>query len=407
MTKTQISTFSPKSNIFNAAVITLSLLVSACGFNPKQIDVKPKDEPVYNFTQSSTLLQCVGAHINYRNVSAVDVYVSNIPDHTVPTIETGFLTKNAVMMVTTAVDRLHTDKVAVVGQNGGLEDRRQIQIIGSFTELNRTTKSNAISGQAVFPGGVELELGGDQNFNHIALDLSMSENNRIVPGTSTSVAIQIHGNSGDVTLTYDEGRDFAAIGALGFTAQEGFHAAQRLLIETSVALMMSKYFDIDVRNCLNETKKPDISAPVNSYDRAVFGNYEDNVYVPFAPMSAVPMVHAPVMPLAAPQPMIIDRNVYHHGAAPMAPSYPPQDPNGPVLLIDEAPFYGGTGMDSSFNAQDAVDFNSFAVPRRELPQTNGYVYIPRNGKKQYLLEQPEEYQSNVPTGYSGVYQPVR
>lgn len=244
--------------------------LAACGHMPGAHNVKPKQEPVYNFTQSSRVLSCLGEKIDRTDKTSIDVFVSNIPDHTIPSIESGFLTKNAVMMVTTALDRLSTEKVAVIGKNGAMRERRQVQILGSFTELNRTVQSSALSGEAAFPGGFELGLGADKNTNHIALDLAMSELNRIIPKTATSVSIQINGNSGDATLTYDEGEDFAAIGALGFTGQEGFHSGQRLLIETSVALMMSKYFDVDIRSCLQGSKRKNQSPVETDYDEPVF-----------------------------------------------------------------------------------------------------------------------------------------
>ena len=67
---------------------------------------------------------------------------------------------------------MKTDKVAVVGKDGARKGRRQVQILGSFTELNRTTGSGALSGDAIFPGGIELSVGTDKNYNHIALDLA-------------------------------------------------------------------------------------------------------------------------------------------------------------------------------------------------------------------------------------------
>lgn len=388
-----------KYGLRTGAVLLASVLaLAACGYNPKQIDIKPKDEPVYNYTQSSGLLECVGSLVDRDDVSSLDVYISNIPDHTVPTIEAGFLTKNAVMMVTTAIDRLGTQKVNVVGRDGGMKGRHQVQILGAFTELNRTTESGALSGESVFPGGVKLDFGGDKNVNHIALDLSMSERNRIVPGTSTSVAIQIHGNSGNATLTYDEGGDFAAIGALGFTAQEGFHAAERLLVETSVALMLSKYYDIDIRNCLHETGKLDAQRPVNAYDRAVFETVSDDRPV----MPVMSVTNPYVSPLAAQE-----RGYQSSSSRPSAPPETSQFGHSDnVLQIDNSPFYGGgVGGAQSFTMQDRLDFKSLTEEDRKLPQANGYVYIPRDGKKKYLLQQPDMDQGTDSTGYSGIYNP--
>ncbi|MEC8665482.1 MAG: hypothetical protein VXY16_08425, partial [Pseudomonadota bacterium] len=334
-------------------------LLSGCGYNPLEVDVKPRGEPVYNYTQSSNLLDCVGKNINYSNVPSIDVYVSNIPDHTIPSIESGFLTKNSVMMVTTALDRFNTNKVAVVGKNGGDPRRRQIQILGSFTELNRTTSSSAMSSESLFPGGFELEFGADKNFNHIALDLAMSEENRIVPGTSTSVAVQVHGNSGDVTLTYDDGDEFAAIGAAGFTAQEGFHAAQRLLIETSVALMMSKYFDIPIRNCLNAVKKPETQKIYNPYDRPVFGGSDE-----------IPA-------------LTIDNGYY---------SAPAMQQSGALTVYDN------NGQPQQYNGK-RLDLYRYD---QSLPEANGHVFIPGNGGRRYLYDQPRSYDKEPADGYAGV-----
>lgn len=252
------------------STILVSLALTACAANPLQTKVKPKNEPTYNFTQSSQVLSCVGNFINLGNKPPVDIFISSIPDHTIPTIETGFLTKNAIMMVNTAFDRLQTELVSIVGNDGGMKDRLQVQVLGAFTELNRTMRSSAASGEVIIPGGFELEFGNDQAYNHIALDLALSYKNRIVPGTSTSVSIQIDGGSGDITLSYDEGDEFAAIGALGFSGQEGFHSAQRLLVETAVAIMMARFYSLDIRQCWNKTKKPSHESPVFDYDYPVF-----------------------------------------------------------------------------------------------------------------------------------------
>jgi len=215
------------------------------------------------------MLVCIGHQIEMSSAPALDVYVSDIPDHTTPLLETGFLTKNAVMMVTTAIDRLGTTKVEVIGKNGGIRSRRQVQILGAFTELNRTTKSSALSGEIAL-GGFDMELGSDKNYNHIALDLAMSENSRLVPQTSTGVSIQINGKTGKSKITYDKGGDFGVIAAGGFTAQEGFHSAERLLVETSVALMMSKYFNIDMQGCLDSARRQ-VSPPTEiAYDQPIF-----------------------------------------------------------------------------------------------------------------------------------------
>lgn len=234
------------------SVITLApLLLIGCQTNYVKLDIKPKTAPVYNMTRTSVVLSCIGEKINSMDVQPIDIFITDIPDHTIPSIESGFLTKNSVMMATTAVDRLGTSKVAVVGRNGGLKNRLQVQILGSFTELNRTTKSSALSSKTALPGGFTFDFGGDKSVNHLAVDLAMSVNNRILPSTATSLSIKVNTQSGNTTLTYDDGGDFATVGALGFSAQEGFHSAQRLVVETAIALMVSKFYKIDMKECLN------------------------------------------------------------------------------------------------------------------------------------------------------------
>ncbi len=248
------------------------LFVASCSYfdNPLEVDMKPRQEPMYNFTQSSALLSCVGEKIDETGNDYIDVYISTIPDHTTPPIVSGFLTKDAVMMVTTALGRLNSEKVAIVGKNGGIKGRRQVQILGAFTELNRTVQSDAISGETIIPGGIELGIGKDGNVNHIALDLAMSEYNRIIPRTPTSVSVHIMGSSGDGTITYDDGGDFAIVGSFGYSKQEGFHSASRLLIETSVAIMMANFYELDIRDCLKKNKKYDAPVQKTPYDKPVF-----------------------------------------------------------------------------------------------------------------------------------------
>lgn len=235
---------------------------------------------MYNFTQSSQVLSCIGNMIDYKsNAPPIDVFVSNIPDHTVPSIETGFLTKNAVMMATTALSRVNSRKVQVVGQNGADPRRQQIQVLGAFTELNRTTQSRSVSGDVIIPGGLRLQANADKDYNHIAIDLAMSQFNRIVPGTSVSVSVWIHGNSGDATITYDDDGDFAAIAAGGFTAQEGLNSGQRLLVETAVAIMISNYFQVDIKQCLQKNKNIDATPIKGRYDEPVFPELKSHDYM--------------------------------------------------------------------------------------------------------------------------------
>lgn len=330
-------------------IISLALIVtlSACGTDLLNLDVKkPSNPPMYNMTGSSAVLACVGGYINRAATPPVDVFVSDIPDHTTSSIETSFLTKNAVMMVTTAIDRLGTEKVEIVGRNGGIQGRRQVQVLGAWTELNRTTSSNAINGKGTFPGGLSLNLSRDKSVNHIALDMAMSENNRIIPQTASSMSVQLNAASGNATLTYDEGGDFAAVTALGFTATEGFHSAERLLIETSVALMMARYYGIDMKNCLDRAGTP---PGVRSLDKPVYTH-------------------------KTPQKRV---NQYSR--------YSPSSSDRPSLVILK---------DEPVNLQSDVS---------ALPTENGVVVVPKRAGKRarYLEEQPSEYTNRDEGDFSG------
>ena len=373
--------------LYLPSFLSCVVFLTACGHSPIDYNVKPRQEPVYNFTQSSKVLSCLGEKIDRTDKTPIDVYISDIPDHTTSSIESGFLTKNAVMMVTTALDRLNTEQVAVIGKNGAMRSRKQVQILGSFTELNRTIQSRALSSEAVFPGGFELELGADKSANHIALDLAMSEQNRIIPKTATSVSVQIHGNSGDATITYDEGDDFAAIGAIGFSGQEGFHSGQRLLIETSVALMMSKYFQVDIRSCLKSSQREkapkintDFDAPV--FDRAELASLEAAQEAAASPQSVAVDTGAKPMALQA-------RQVSETPAAPQQRSYPRrQKPQ----MIAPAP-----------EPDLGIDDNAYAIEEpKQLPQENGVVVLPTPSGPRYLRAQPREYVQSNNENFSGI-----
>lgn len=265
-----------RGSIKSLFISGIVFLTAGCSELPTAADFKPANEPMYNMTQSSQVLACVGAKVEASGGPMIDMFISDITDHTTPSIESGFLTKNAVMMMTTAVDRVGATNVQIVGRKGGLPTRRQVQIIGAFTELNRTTESQALSGDVALPGGVEFSVGKDRNYNQIALDVALSEYNRIVPGTATSVSIQIYGQSGDVTLTYDEGEEVAASVGGGFTAQEGFHAAERLLVETAVALVVSKFYGVDMTQCLEKAKNPHRRDTKFIYDKPVFDRMDED-----------------------------------------------------------------------------------------------------------------------------------
>ena len=392
-----MSLFSLKNKALMASVCVLV----GCAGSRIDYDVKPKSEPVYNFTQSSKVLACLGHKIDITPNPSIDVYITDIPDHTIPSIESGFLTKNAVMMVTTALDRLGTRKIAVIGKNGALKDRRQVQVLGSFTELNRTVDSQALSAEAVFPAGLELDIGGDKNANHIALDLAMSERNRIIPNTATSVSIQVHGNSGNATLTYDEGEEYAAIGAIGFTGQEGFHSAQRLLIETSVALMMAKYYDVDIRDCLHSNRRENAPEISTEYDEPVFEELpipEEVVVV--APPVVVGTVPPPVMPVVPPTPAAVASSPV---VAPVPQAVMPAVPNvvaAPVV----PPLVEPVAIAPPVAAQVYDPYYPRMQPGRLLEQ-EGLIVLPVRSGPRFLRAQPPEYAAPSNQPYSGV--PVR
>jgi hypothetical protein len=350
----------------SAAALACLFFLPACNSNFMDVDVKPVEPPMYNMSRGSDLLFCVGQMVSATPGPAVDVFVSDIPDHTTTTIETGFLTKNAVMMVTTALDRLSTPRVQIVGRNGASRSRRQIQVLGAWTELNRTTTSRALSGRATFPGGVNLNLGGDKSYNHIVLDMAMTEGNRIIPQTATSVSIKINGKTGNTTLTYDDGGDFAAVTALGFTSQEGFHAAERLLVETSVAIMIARYYGLSIQPCLQTGED---AKSRHNLDRPVLPAYanRDDSLISSAPVS--------------------DNS---DGTSP-ASSAPAQkygrDQKRPSLIVDNGP----------------VNLQS-DVKHLPLADDEGTIVLPRGKKSpRILIEQPAEYTKRDKGNFSGSY----
>ena len=374
-----------------AAALIAGLSVAACSALPDASEFKPMQEPAYNMTQSSQVLECVGHLIDTSSGGGIDVFISDVPDHTVPSIESGFLAKNAVMMVKTAIDRLGTEKIQVIGREGGSPERRQVQLIGSFTELNRTTASRAVSGEFIFPGGVSLDLGHDISFNHIALDTALSEFNRIIPRTGTSVSIQIHGDSGNATVTYDEGEDFAASVGGGFTAQEGFHAAQRLLVETAVARMFSKYYGVDLSACLQNVREPGARPFVGRYDSLFYvpppapRQYRPVLMImdgPPPPVGTPPRYDIPaLMPVPAPV------------AVPMSAPLevpPPASASAPPLTVVPQPL--------SASQSPPVLLTPYSGTSAAEP----YVLLPQAGSAPRVLTQPPaEFTVPQPLNYSG------
>ena len=213
-----------------------------------------KEDPHFNTTRASEVLACIGEEVDKSPLSPMDLIVSGVRDQTKPIEVPGLLATDNTMMTTVAVDRLNTEKVSVIGSNGAVKGRPAYQLVGAFTELNRTYNSTALGGAARI-GNLELDLSNDKEWNHVALDLGLTHNSRLVHGMTVSVNISLQNNNSDGNLTVTPGSSNSGVIAVGFRTKEGIHAAQRLLIETAISVLIAKLYEVDASACFKKVYK--------------------------------------------------------------------------------------------------------------------------------------------------------
>ncbi len=253
-------------------ILVLCLSQTACsmlpnGFNDKdpRANLFAKEDPHFNTTRASNVLACIGDAINKSDAPDMDLIVSGVRDQTKPVEVPGLLATDNTMMATVAVDRLNTNKITVIGSSGAVKDRPTYQLVGAFTELNRTYNSTALGGSARL-GAFEFDMGNDAEWNHIALDLGLTRNGRLVNGMTVSVSISLQNNNRDGNLSVSPGSTNSGVIAIGFRTKEGIHAAQRLLVETATAVLIAKLYHINASNCFEQVYKEqadfkDVSIP--------------------------------------------------------------------------------------------------------------------------------------------------
>jgi hypothetical protein len=212
--------------------------------------------PRFNVTNATTLLSCIGSLIDQSDQPSTDFLIGSIRDQTKPLEVPGLLATDNTMMTSIALDRMQTKKVNVVGPQGVNKQGRVIQLVGAFTELNRTLSSNAlgVSGRI---SDYELEFGTDDEWNHIAFDMALTQNGRVINGMTTSVSIIVAGNSGDGNVNVQPNNDSSAVISFGYRNKEGIHSAQRLLIETSAAVLIARLYNVDSTECFKKAYKED------------------------------------------------------------------------------------------------------------------------------------------------------
>ncbi len=265
--------------------LPLTLIIGGCSIAAKERESSlyfPQKDPVANITNFTPVLACVGQKINESPIPGIDIYISPIPDDTTPFDMSGSLVKDATMMATTAFDRFGTNKISVVGQNVQNSNRAHIQLVSSFTELNKTTRSKA-HGFGFSIGDFSADFGKDETWDHVAMDLALTQNGRLISGKTASVAISVLGENGEGNIRVGNS-DYQATVSLGTRGQEGLHAAQRVLIELGLAVIMSHLYQVDYQDCLpNPQNDPMKDLP----DKATHdhGKVEQTVFTPAQPQT--------------------------------------------------------------------------------------------------------------------------
>lgn len=245
-----------KKLLQTTAILSTVTVLCSCSLlnfskmNPKE-NISPDAYPHFNVTDVTQVLTCIGQEIDKSPFPATDFIIGSVRDQTKPIDVPGLLATDNTMMMTLALDRFGSKKVSVTSQKGYNKKHNLIQLAGAFTELNRTTRTNAIGGSARI-SDYEFDLGADTEWNHIAFDLALTQLNRVVNGMTVSVSISVAGDSGDGNVLIQPNDSSSAAIAFGYRNKEGIHAAQRLLIETSLAYLVSKLYQVDPSTCFNQ-----------------------------------------------------------------------------------------------------------------------------------------------------------
>ena len=213
--------------------------------------IRPERKARYNMTDATVFLQCVGGLIDKSPNPGTDFFIARLRDQTRPFDTVGLLALETTMMASIAMDRLGTPKIRVVG--GSVEGMPEpVQLIGAFTELNRTITSGALGGALRLDDIAEIDLSADQEWNNIALDMALVYNTVMLNGMTASVNISVEGDSGDGNFIIAPGEEYSGVISMGYRGREGIHAAQRLLIETAIGILMGKFYDVDMTQCIGE-----------------------------------------------------------------------------------------------------------------------------------------------------------
>ncbi|HEY1097006.1 MAG TPA: hypothetical protein VGF14_07170 [Alphaproteobacteria bacterium] len=286
-----------------------------------------KEDPHFNTTRASDVLACIGHQIDNSPLPGIDLIVSGVRDQTKPIEVPGLLATDNTMMATVAVDRLNTDKVSVIGSNGMINGRPAYQLVGAFTELNRTYNSTALGGAARI-GNIELDLGNDREWNHVALDLGLTHNSRLVNGMTVSVNISLQNNNVDGNMTVTPGSSNSAVIAVGFRTKEGIHAAQRLLIETAIGVMMAKLYEVDASPCFKRVYQEQ----ADFKEESIPDFYRNKSPIPNSTGYNAPVEQSNIGEMPAPAPANENRAAYAPAASQSADDTTPIGSNCRVMM---------------------------------------------------------------------------
>lgn len=236
-----------------SAILTLFPVVACSSVAPRPatpVELVGGQVPEYVISSWSSCLAKLGRHIDsHPGVRALDVYVGDVID------ETGIaeqLSQGGSTMVIEAIEKLRSNKVAVVGSQPKAADRDYRIIVGAFPQFDRTVRSSSRGAKIGLTRFFGADAGEDRTWNYLSSHLMMTDDDgRLSYNESVSLGIWFSDDNGEANFTGDGDEVLAAGLSISYKVKRvaGRHQAQRELIDGDVFLHMARHFGYPAERC--------------------------------------------------------------------------------------------------------------------------------------------------------------
>lgn len=227
-----------------------ALTLSGCATMGEMSSPMPVGQVKDVQTDYSLGLSCLGQRIDRSARPAVEVYVDNIRDLTVPAdFKDRRLSGGGKWWFITALQKIDAKKIRVVTQDGSKADSRNpshLVLSGAWTQDDLELGRQDGGIKAWIPNAV-FNLGARRSFDVIAGDFVSSRSGQVAHAAAISVVVS-SARAGMNLQVEDGDRKLS----LDFSQQhnEGPQFAQRRIAEAAVMVHMARAFGVDYRPCI-------------------------------------------------------------------------------------------------------------------------------------------------------------